>query len=50
MAWRGDDMESWELRSVQEGSRARDARPLWTVSDPGQHVGFFVLGAAPQMQ
>ena len=48
MTWRGEDMESWELRSVREGSRARDTRPLWTVNDPGQHVGFFVLGAAPQ--
>jgi beta-lactamase regulating signal transducer with metallopeptidase domain len=47
MAWGSSDRATWELRSL-ESDRPRDARPLLTVSDPAQHVGFFVLGAAPQ--
>lgn len=48
MAWGSEDREVWELESVRRQTTSRDARPLLTVSDPAQHVGFFVVGAVPQ--
>lgn len=50
MAWGSADREAWELESLRRQRASRDARPLLTVSDPAQHVGFFVLGAVPQSQ
>ena len=47
IAWKSSREDApWELRSVRNASLSRDTRALWTVSEPGQHVGFFVLGAS----
>lgn len=47
MAWGAPDRAAWHLEASGRQAGARDARPLLTVSDPAQHVGFFVLGASP---
>jgi len=46
--WEGEASRPWELRSVEQAGQTRHARPLWTVDEPGQHVGLFVLGSVAQ--
>ncbi len=48
LRWEGEASRPWELRSVERAGQTRTARPLWTVEEPGQHVGLFVLGSVAQ--
>lgn len=44
MLWRSADHDPWEVRGPRAGQEVRSARPLWTLSDNGPQVGFFVVG------
>ncbi|MFO8074670.1 MAG: M56 family metallopeptidase [Egibacteraceae bacterium] len=48
LRWEGEASRPWELRSVEQAGRTRSARPLWTIEDPGQHAGLFLLGSVAQ--
>jgi Zn-dependent protease with chaperone function len=43
MLWRSADYDLWEVSDPADEARVRAARPLWTLSDSGPQVGFFVL-------
>ncbi|MGI8872962.1 MAG: M56 family metallopeptidase [Egibacteraceae bacterium] len=44
MLWRSGEQRSWELDPLQREGRVRAARPLFTLSDSGPQVGFFLVG------
>lgn len=44
MLWRSGEQRSWELDPLQRQGSVRAARPLFTLSDSGPQVGFFLVG------
>lgn len=46
MLWRDTDRPAWEVDHLADNRGVRPARPLWTLSDTGPQVGFFVFGSA----
>lgn len=46
MLWRSGAQRSWELDPLQREATVHAARPLFTLSDSGPQVGFFLVGKA----
>lgn len=47
LVWSRDGMDAWQLRQPGERVAVQDTRPLWTLNDTQQQVGFFLVGATP---
>lgn len=43
LRWEGSGAPQWRLSSVGDRTVVHDARPVWAVRDPQQHVGLFIL-------